>query len=64
LNNPSKSAKSHGAIIFTSTKELCSQLYNSLKVLDTKNELKIYRTGSLGYNFEHKQYVAAADDRI
>jgi len=64
LNNPNRSAANHGALIFTSTKELCSQLYNSLKALDSKNELKVFRTGSLGYNFDHKQYVPADDQNL
>jgi len=58
LNNPIRgSSKPNGALIFTPTKELCAQVYNSLKRLDLKNQIRIFRTGSLGYDFKQKNRV-------
>jgi superfamily II DNA/RNA helicase len=64
LNNPGNGTLNHGALIFTPTKELCSQVYNNLKGLDSKNQLKMYRTTSLSYNYEHTNQVSYCDTRI
>lgn len=57
LNNQNRELLNHGALIFTTTKELCSQIYNNLKALDRRNSLKMFRTASLNYDFNHKEKV-------
>lgn len=47
-NNPSKNHfKMKGALIITSTKELCNQIYRDIKMLDSEGKVNVTRLGSI-----------------